>query len=219
MRILNLGCGYPRLPAPFINVDNLRTQLAEGTPERKHLDAEPNYIEHDIRKPFPDGFPVEVDGVLLSHVIEHLDLQESLILLWRCRELLRPGGVLRVSVPDPDYFWQIRQTGDGPGFVRATFDPGYGASVGWTEFALFYTQHKQCINATTLGLQLSAAGFALDSIRRAQFQVGWEGPSILMAERDNRDKFSVFMEAVRTLPDPDEGHRNHHNHRVSERSF
>jgi len=41
-----------------------------------------------------------VDAIYASHMIEHLDRREARLFLQECRRVLRPGGVLRLAVPD-----------------------------------------------------------------------------------------------------------------------
>jgi predicted SAM-dependent methyltransferase len=58
-----------------------------------------NILVHDLRKPLP--FRDEHAGAIYgSHVLEHLYLAEAESLLRECNRVLRPGGVLRVVVPD-----------------------------------------------------------------------------------------------------------------------
>lgn len=47
--------------------------------------------------PFPDR---NFDVVYHSHVLEHLDREDAPGFLRECRRVLRPGGILRVVVPD-----------------------------------------------------------------------------------------------------------------------
>ena len=47
--------------------------------------------------PFPDA---SVDVVYHSHVLEHLDREDAPGFLRECRRVLKPGGFLRVVVPD-----------------------------------------------------------------------------------------------------------------------
>ena len=66
MKFLNVGCGGQRPQSEeWYNLDNLRTQLKEGTPERINLDHEPRYVECNLlTEPIP--FPVDhFDGMLL----------------------------------------------------------------------------------------------------------------------------------------------------------
>lgn len=59
----------------------------------------PGLITADLRKRLP--FESEsVDCVYGSHVLEHLYEDEARALLVECRRILRPGGVIRLVVPD-----------------------------------------------------------------------------------------------------------------------
>lgn len=84
MDLLNLGCGGRFHPA-WVNVD-----LNSSSPA---------VVAHDIRRPLPfvaDSF----DGVYHSHVLEHLTPADGQSLLAECHRVLRPGGTIRVVVPD-----------------------------------------------------------------------------------------------------------------------
>lgn len=196
----------------------LRAFFAIGTPERKQLDEETNFVEHDLRKPFPEDFPREVDGILLSHVVEHFDAQEAIALLWRCRELLKEDGVLRVSVPDASYFVGMVNRGENtPEAVRRLFDQGYGASVGYVEYAALYTEHFQILSADALWLLLICAGFDPAAIYRVAYQLPADksrADAGELARMDNRDKMSIFFEARQRKGYPTDGQRSFFDYRV-----
>lgn len=83
-RLLNLGCG-DTVHAGWVNVD---------------LDPHPPHVlGYDLRHgvPFPDGL---FDAVYHSHVLEHMPRRVAPDFLRECLRVLRPGGVLRVAVPD-----------------------------------------------------------------------------------------------------------------------
>lgn len=84
MKLLNLGCGERR-HSDWINVD--------------FTSHSPEVLAHDLKKPlpFPEG---EFDAVYHSHVLEHLPRPAAPGFLAECRRVLRPGGVIRVAVPD-----------------------------------------------------------------------------------------------------------------------
>lgn len=74
-------------------------------------------VESDWASYFVEG---SVDTVLAEHVWEHLTLDESRIAASQCFRFLKPGGYLRVAVPDgyhPDasYIDAVRPGGNGPG--------------------------------------------------------------------------------------------------------
>ena len=83
-RMLNLGCGASYHP-DWINMD--------------FIPAGPGVIAHDLRNPLPLG-EFSCDVVYASHVLEHFSRHEARTFLEECRRVLRPGGALRIVVPD-----------------------------------------------------------------------------------------------------------------------
>jgi len=109
---VNLGCG-PNAPPGWLNVDGSWNAWISNHPFLRKLltvvhiigdgtaGAEWNvrpYV-HDLTKPLPlkDGSASAIYG---SHVLEHLYLADAQRLLSECRRVLRPGGVIRLVVPD-----------------------------------------------------------------------------------------------------------------------
>ncbi len=86
---LHLGSSANRLPG-WVNIDLLR-------PGRR-LD-----LYWDLRRglPFPSG---SVEAIFAEHLIEHLTYGQGTVLLRECARVLRPGGVLRIGVPDLDRY-------------------------------------------------------------------------------------------------------------------
>lgn len=183
MTLLNLGAGGQRYPAPWINVDTLREQLVIGTPERDNLDAEPNYVEHDLRETLP-WHDDSVDGILAQHLLEHLPCHDAVRLLAECRRVLVPGGVVVVSVPDAEYFLRVLDQDTKENAVKLfgepITDPKYGR---FFEYALFHREHVQVLTHTSLKCLFIAAGL--------EFK-----PSIIPGEiyaRLNRLAFSTVL--------------------------
>jgi len=83
-RMLNLGCGRSFHP-DWVNMD--------------FIPASSRVIAHDLRKPLPVGGN-SWDVVYASHVLEHFSRGEARAFLKECHRVLRPGGVLRIVVPD-----------------------------------------------------------------------------------------------------------------------
>lgn len=188
MLYLNLGCGGNRpSDGHWLNIDNHYVTFSDlNCPERKNLDSEKNYLNVDLTKgiPFQDD---TVNGILSSHMIEHLNCHETVKFLKECRRVLKPGGVLRISVPDPERFHQlsIENCGDWG-------EPNREPSKSFMEYALFYQEHKQLIGKDSVFCFLWMAGFRT-------YEVSKYMQSILsrLAELDNRPKFSLFVEAVK----------------------
>ena len=84
MLLVNLGCGSVFHP-DWINLDS--------------IPASDLVRRWDIRGPLPfaDG---QVDACYASHVFEHLPKPNALDFLRECRRILKPGGVVRLAVPD-----------------------------------------------------------------------------------------------------------------------
>lgn len=193
MKLLNLGCGYPRIKGEeWTNLDNLRSQLAEGTPERENLDAETNYVEHDLfsgQLPFGD---VTFDGILASHVFEHMDCQQAVTIMRDCRRVLVPGGCLLVSVPNATYFRQVFPEDTNRNWQRL-FDQDDPANTIPTFFeaALWYNQHRVLFTEDVLWCYLTHAGFT-PVIGASSI------PAVFaMAPHLNRRKFSLEMIGVK----------------------
>lgn len=96
---LNLGCGWRDFGQDWIHIDG---------GDYPHLHSK------DISNlPFQDN---SVDLIYASHVLEYFDRQEAEDLLKRWYNKLKPGGIVRLAVPD---FTQI---------VRLYLDAGYSLS-------------------------------------------------------------------------------------------
>jgi SAM-dependent methyltransferase len=104
---LHLGCGATT-PAGWVNVDgSLGARLAKWRPLRPLLralgvfaiDWDPSIVVHDLRRPLP--WPDRAAAAIYScHTLEHLSRDDGRRLLHECRRVLRPGGVIRIAVPD-----------------------------------------------------------------------------------------------------------------------
>lgn len=88
---LHLGCGRIRLPG-FCNVDILRTPAADVVSDISTLEV----------------FPDESVGLIYAcHVLEHFSHVDAVRVLTRWFTVLKPGGELRISVPDIDRIVKI----------------------------------------------------------------------------------------------------------------
>lgn len=159
MKYLNLGCGSHRPKGhEWTNVDQLSQQLPDH--EVGQLKGERNYLEMDISKPleFPDE---EFHAILMAHVLEHFSVQPAQSLLRECLRVLKPGGVIMVSVPDAEYFRHVFPKDKG----APTWQDLYGVSdppnpiPTWMQAALYFDQHYQVFSEETLWCALTNAGF------------------------------------------------------------
>lgn len=204
MRLLNLGCGADRFGDPWTNLDDLHSQLPEGTPERAQLDAEPNYVNHDIASgPLPFNAQT-FDGILASHVVEHFDCQAAARLMQNCLHILKPGGVLLVSVPDASYFRNVYHH-DTKAACMELFGEGLNEddpSRTFFDAALWFNQHYGILTEDALWCYFVRAGFKPLNIYRVSSTMPpttepMDGLGIMQAAL-NRPKFSLAMAGVRT---------------------
>jgi len=92
MKLLNLGCGDIYIPdQSWINVD---------------YEASPPWVyAHNLLRPLPFSSSC-FDLVYTSHFLEHIPKDKVLIFLCECYRVLRPGGILRVTLPDAAEMFQ-----------------------------------------------------------------------------------------------------------------
>ena len=109
--MLNVGCGQ-RFHGAWTNID------LEST--------DPRVQQYDITKglPFKDQ---QYDAVYHSHVLEHLDPADGERLLDDCYRVLKPGGILRIVIPNLEqiatlYLENHRQAWDGDQTAAMNYD-------------------------------------------------------------------------------------------------
>ena len=82
LKYLHIGCGDNVLPKPFINIDNRKKKGVLRL------------------KAYPLRFKTNTfDLVYASHILEHFKKKQVLKVLVEWVRVLKPGGVLRISVP------------------------------------------------------------------------------------------------------------------------
>lgn len=107
---LHLGCGH-NLLAGWVNID--------GWPIPTNGVA--SFLLHDLSKGLPSFPERSVDYIFTEHFLEHIEREEAVVLLRDCRRVLKPGGVMRIVVPDLDYLVSK--------YVRNNLD--WGGAGGW----------------------------------------------------------------------------------------
>lgn len=143
MLMLNIGCGDIYFDG-WVNID---------------LESTKADLKHDLRTPLPYKNN-SVDFIYNEHFIEHLTIQECMVVLSEFYRVLKPGGVLRISTPDLNYlifkylfFWKrqdwIKEYGYGWIKTRAEM-----LNICFREWG-----HKYLYNKKELERRLREAGF------------------------------------------------------------
>jgi predicted SAM-dependent methyltransferase len=99
--------------------------------------------------------PNSIDRLLCEHVLEHLSEQECAIALAECYRCLKPGGLMRVAVPDgyrrdPAYVAEASPPNDGHKvFYNVDTLPPLLESVGFSVLPLEYFDENEQFHART----------------------------------------------------------------------
>lgn len=129
--VLNLGCGF-HTSRHAINIDHspymrikrsrllsfLAMRVLNERRKARLTALSGRVLSHDLRKPLPFGDGT-ADAVYHSHVLEHLPRESALPFILEAKRVLKPGGVLRIVVPDFEYLCRqylssAQRCGSGP---------------------------------------------------------------------------------------------------------
>lgn len=175
---MQYGCGWCA-PEGWRNFDaSLRLRIERipllGRLCTRNRPRFPDNVEYgDIVK----GLPVAertCDGVYCSHVLEHLSLTDFRTALINTWEILKPGGVFRLVVPDLEHMVEkyINDPTESAAHALMT-DTGLGSERrerGFWSFMVAWmgnSKHLWMWDFRSIAAELENAGFA--SIRRARF--------------------------------------------------
>jgi predicted SAM-dependent methyltransferase len=137
--LLHLGCGG-RPKRGWVNIDLL------GDP----VDVAWNLTRE---LPFPDEC---ADGVFHEHLLEHLTLEEGLALTAECSRVLKPGGILRIGVPDIEMMIRSYVVG-GTGYL-AEYKSDRPTPLLALQEMFYGHRHRAMYDVPTLAALTQAAG-------------------------------------------------------------
>jgi SAM-dependent methyltransferase len=188
---INLGSG-PNVAEGCINIDFFTT----------------NGIDYgaDLRRPLKIA-DSSVDGIFSEHTIEHLTYDEADRLLSECCRIMKPGGVIRIILPDISLFikhycdqdetwfrrWErliFLESDDMERAKRRLASPLQAISFVTQEYG-----HVSSWDLPTLTYYLEKSGFRC--ISKVSFMQG-KCPQILCDQNNEERKFvSLYVESVK----------------------
>lgn len=176
-----------------------------------NVDAPPADLSLNVARgvPLPSG---SASHIFASHLLEHLYYPgEASHFISECRRLLRPGGVLRLIVPDigacvrayaandTAFFQRRREQWDGWPQGRTMLEDFLAYAGAFPDPAAFFEAHKYGYDFTTLAKLLDAQGFT--QVERSDYMASSDPElriddhsSVASAGHDN-GRFSLFVEA------------------------
>ena len=111
--------------------------------------------------PFPDGV---ADAVFHEHLLEHIPLAAGVGLMRESRRILKPGGVLRVGVPDAGRLLHSYVSHDG---YLEGLHPDRPTPLLAVQELFYWNRHCTMYDLDTLDFLARAAGF--DGVERREF--------------------------------------------------
>lgn len=141
---VHLGCGSIHLDG-WLNVDIARA------------------VKPDVRLDLRGGFPAPPSSIAFifsEHVFEHLTVEDGCRLLADCRLALKPGGVMRVAMPDLRYIVD-QYLGDwsDQAWLREADYRAIDSPARMLNFALRSWGHLYLYDLPELTLRMSEVGF------------------------------------------------------------
>lgn len=146
--MLHLGCGRNYFNG-WINIDN------NSYNDIKKLD-----LHWDLRKklPFMDD---SVDFIYNEHFFEHFSIEESLSLLNELKRILKPKGVIRISMPDLDDIVKVYLNQDyGPADFSAVMGTELITRAEFLNVYFRWWGHQWLYNWEEFERRLKDAGFS-----------------------------------------------------------
>jgi SAM-dependent methyltransferase len=188
---INLGSGTDALQG-FINIDFFTTAgIDYGTDLRYPL-----MIEDEA-----------VDGIFCEHTLEHLNYREADSLLKDCRRILKPGGAIRIVVPDLSLFLRNYCERNGEWFrewerlmfresvVAERLERTLGSPLEAISFVTQEYGHSSSWDFETLRNHLERSGF-LDIVETS-FRKGRCERLLVDMDAEDRKFVSLYVEAVK----------------------
>ncbi|MGP0098980.1 MAG: class I SAM-dependent methyltransferase [Terriglobales bacterium] len=193
---LNIGCGTAGLEG-WVNIDNSPSILLSRLPLGRRIFKLPDWPSGvrrvDVRKriPFPDS---SVSCIYSSHTFEHFTYEESLAVSRECFRVLKPGGILRIVVPDLEILVRDYLSDTANPMASHRFISRLLLTANFRDIVHAGAHHKQMFDSRSLLHMLREAGFAAPEFSAFGSSRIAEIDEI---ELESRRSESLYVEATR----------------------
>ena len=159
---ISLNAFFSKWPRPFLRVLYRMSGARQWHSQKEYCEILHNhlFIHHEVRYgiPFYDN---TIDYLYSSHLLEHLEREDTEGLLKEAHRVLIPDGVIRICVPDLEYAVSLYQRGDKEEALNLFFPESRDS---------FFSLHRYMYDFELMKKELSNAGF--DDIKRCSFRQG-----------------------------------------------
>ena len=192
---INIGAGLSGA-AGWFNIDNSPTVLISRIPLARKLLKTPQWPKDvrrfDVRKglPFPDQSAIYIYS---SHTFEHFTWAESVVVAKECFRVLRPGGVVRIVVPDLELIVR-RYLAEGDALAAQRLLQRLSLSHTFNDLIHPGANHSQMFDRRSLIHLLQTAGF--DKPEVSQFMQS-RIPEVGRLDLEQRKSESLYVESLR----------------------
>lgn len=214
---LNLGCGAVR-PKGWVNTDSSLNATIQKVPfigkkvsqlfsQVKYSDSNVVFMNLNKTWNYSDN---SVDVVYASHLFEHLTRKAASIFLKESFRTLKPGGVIRLVVPDlykicKRYIdtYEHSDNNDPTEFIMWAINMDKESQYGGTslfkslllELQGYPHQHKYMYDDRSLGFLLRKQGF--EKLQTLSYGISKYLPEIADVEGTEESYLSVYLEGLK----------------------
>lgn len=167
-------------------------------------------MDVDLRKPLPYA-DAAADFIFTEHAVEHLSQTEAWGFFEECWRVLKPGGVVRITVPS---IVKLRETMTGD-YVRFVKDNGWGDGTDKSALkqVVFHHGHRSMWSADLLAAALAAVGFRAQEsqLHRSRFpelrgvEQHWKTVGRAMSDMESIVVEGTKGEVTVPIPEPEPG--------------
>ena len=148
------------------NSDSLKLHLGSGSqPKDGWLNVDLAGDPIDLAWNLAQGLPFRdssIDAIFHEHLLEHIPLQAGVSVMDESFRVLKPGGILRIGVPDAG---ELLKSYVGDGERIEAIHPGRPTRMLAVQELFYWHRHTTMYDEETLALMFRAGGFPSPAAR------------------------------------------------------